>query len=121
MTEIDRLRTLANWGRLLLMEQNDPFVERTYLLDEAELNCRFYRPVSDGQDFSCRYEIAWPDGPRCRTVWGVDGIQSLLLAMQAVHSDLLLRRQRDGLDVRWLDGTELGLPPMDENTASSGD
>ncbi len=101
------------------MEQNDVIVERTYLLDGTELTCRFYRPQFDGQDFSCRYEIGWPDGPRSRNVWGVDGIQSLLLAMQSLHGDLLLRRERDGLDLRWLDGTDLGLPSVGESTASS--
>ena len=103
------------------MEQNYPFVQRTYLLDGTELTCRFYHPVSDGQDFSCRYEIAWPDGPHSRNVWGGDSIQSLLLAMQSAHSDLLLRRERDGLDVRWLDGKELGLPPTGQNTAPTRD
>ena len=101
------------------MEQIDPFLERTYLLDGTELTCRFYQPASDGQDFSCRYEIYWPDGIRSRSAWGVDSIQSLLLAMQAMHSDLLLRRERDGLDVRWLDGKELGLPAFGEDTASA--
>ncbi|MFN3818044.1 DUF6968 family protein [Blastomonas sp.] len=103
------------------MKQDEPFVERTYLLNGTELTCRFYRPVSDGQDFSCRYEIAYPDGLSSRNVWGVDSIQSLLLAMQSVHADLLLRRERSGLDVRWLDGKELGLPLMGENTAGSRD
>jgi hypothetical protein len=105
----------------MLMEQNNPFVERTYLLDGTKLTCRFYLPLSDGQDFSCRYEIMWPDRPRSRNVWGVDSVQSLLLAMQHAHADLLLHRERDGLDVRWLDGKELGLPPMGENTAPSRD
>ena len=82
------------------MELNEPFVERTYLLDGTEIKCRFYRPISDGRDFSCWYEIAWPDGLRSRNVWGVDSIQSLLLAMQSVHADLLLQRERGGLDVR---------------------
>ncbi|WP_421990671.1 DUF6968 family protein [Qipengyuania sp.] len=101
------------------MEQSDPFLERTYLLDGTELTCRFYQPVSDGQDFSCRYEIKWPDGLRSRSAWGVDSVQSLLLAMQAMHSDLLLRRERDGLEVRWLDGRELGLPPLSGNTSAT--
>lgn len=103
------------------MEQNDSFVERTYLLNGTELTCRFYRPVFDGQDFSCRYEIAWPDGPRSRNVWGVDSIQSLLLAMGSVHANLLLYRDRDGLDIRWFDGEELGLPQLHESTAPSRD
>ena len=103
------------------MEQNSAFLERTYSLGGTVLNCRFYCPVFDGQDFSCRYDITWPDGPRSRNVVGVDSIQALLLAMQAMHSDLILRRERDGLDVKWLDGTELGLPLMSENTAASLD
>ena len=100
------------------MDQSEPFVERTFLLDGAELTCRFHRPVSDGQDYSCRYEIAWPDGPRSANIWGVDSVQSLLLAMQSAHGALLLRREREGLNVRWLDGSELGLPRTGENTAA---
>jgi len=96
----------------MLMEQNASFIERTYLLDGTELTCRFYRPLSDAQDASCRYEIVWPDGARSRNVWGVDSVQSLLLARQSVHGDLLLHRERDGIDVRWLDGRELGLPAV---------
>ena len=105
------------------MKDSEAFVERKFGLDGSELLCRFYRPVSDGQDFSCRYEIAWPDGLRSREVWGVDSIQALLLAMQSVHGDLLLRRERDGFDVQWLDGCQLGLPPADGSmsTAASRD
>ena len=105
----------------MLVEQNQPFVQRTYRLDGPELMCRFYRPISDGQDFSCRYEIAWPDGPRSRNAWGVDSVQSLLLAMQTVHSDLLHHQESDGLHIRWLDGKELGLPSMGVNTTPSRD
>jgi hypothetical protein len=103
------------------MDNKEAFVERTFLADGTELLCRFDRPVSDGQDFSCRYEIAWPDGPRSREVWGVDSVQSLLLAMQTAHGDLLLHRERDGHDVRWLGGKQLGLPPTDGDTGASSD
>ena len=103
------------------MENDDPFLERKFLVDGNEMTCRFYRPVSDGQDYSCRYEIAWPDSLRSRSAWGVDSVQALSLAMQAMHSDLLLRREREGIDVRWLDGRDLGLPPIGEDTAASRD
>lgn len=103
------------------MDNDEAFVERTFLVDGTELLCRFYRPLSDGQDFSCRYEIGWPDGPRSREVWGVDSIQALLLALKAVNGELLIHQERNGVDVRWLGGRHLGLPSEDVETAASRD
>ena len=88
-----------------------PFVERTFTVDGVDVPCRFFLPVQDGNDFRCRYEIEWEDKRRSFEIWGVDGVQALLLAMMTAHSELEVRRDRDGKDVRYLGGRRLGLPP----------
>lgn len=87
-----------------------PILSRHFTVDGSPVECRFFLPDYDGQDYACRYEIIWPDKPRSRRVYGVDGVQALLLAMQGAHLDLLLARQDKGMDVQWLDGPNLGLP-----------
>lgn len=103
------------------MDHNEVIMERAFSLDGNELPCRFYRPVSDGQDYSCRYEIEWPNGSRARDVWGVDSVQAFLLAMQAAHADLLIRREHDNHDLSWLGGRCLGLPAIGSETGVSRD
>lgn len=94
------------------MDVNDTTVilERIFTVDGVETSCRIFGPAYDGQDFSCRYEIGWNEGVRSRESWGVDAFQALLLAMQAVHTDLLVARKEDGREVLWLGQQNLGLP-----------
>jgi len=93
---------------------DDQFIERVFEVDGTEIACRFFTPVADGNDFRCRYSIDHqPDGALTREIWGVDGVQALLLAMQAAHSDVLAWRDQNGRQVRWLGGSGLGLPISD--------
>lgn len=103
------------------MKNKTLMIERIFSLGEDDLPCWFYEPVSDGQDFSCKYEIAWPDGNRTREAWGVDSVQALLLAMQSVKAELEMRKDQEGKDIRWLGGRSLGLPALDQSTAASKD
>ncbi|MGW9229497.1 DUF6968 family protein [Pseudorhizobium sp. NPDC055634] len=69
------------------------FVERRLDLDGEPLLIRFEAPAEvPGSDFECRWSIAWPDGDVRHRTFGIDGIQALALAMQAVHD----RRQTAG-------------------------
>jgi len=86
------------------------FIQRTFTVDGRDVICRFFPPVAAGVDFECRYEIAWPEGARSCTIFGVDEVQALLLAMQTAHTDLLASRENDGREVSWLDQRSLGLP-----------
>jgi hypothetical protein len=86
---------------------------RVFVVDGIDVECRFFQPEVDRGDYCCTYEIAWPERPRRRTIYGVDPIQAVLLAMQTAHVDLLVARKDDGRDVRWLDGRRLGLPIQD--------
>ena len=92
----------------------EPFVERVFKIDGQNVECRFYRPSTDGTDFLCRYTINLPGQPRESHGYGVDAIQALLLAMTKAHLEMLFLRDKKGHRVEWLDDENLGLPIHEE-------
>ncbi len=56
--------------------------------NDAEVRISVYAPLRGKHDWSCAYEIAWPDVPRLGYGYGVDGTQALLLALQAIGTDI---------------------------------
>ena len=90
----------------------DSFIERSFELDGQDLACRFFRPETEGQSFSCRYQINWPERRVERKAFGVDGVQALLLAMQAVHADLLSSQPYKEGRLTSYGEPWLGLPSM---------
>ena len=90
------------------------FIERTFKIDGQSVECRFYRPERDGQDFLCRYTIGLPGKPRESHGYGIDAIQALLLAMQKAHVEMLVLRDKKGHRVEWLNDENLGLPLNEE-------
>ena len=91
----------------------EPFVKRLFSVDGREVECRFFQPEEDGADSVCRFEIDWPqEGARSRSVYGVDAVQALTLAMKVAHAQLLAARERDRRVVTWLGEEELGLPAV---------
>jgi hypothetical protein len=49
---------------------------------------RLHAPTRANSDWSCRYEIDWPEGLRSAAVHGMDGMQALILALQCIGSEL---------------------------------
>jgi hypothetical protein len=87
------------------------FIERRLELREGgEVIIRFFLPVPGDVDYSCRYRITWPDREREFQIFGIDGVQALLLAMQAVHADLLSSSEGKAGELRWLGDRDLDLP-----------
>ncbi|MEE3627090.1 hypothetical protein UCD39_24450 [Nitrospirillum sp. BR 11752] len=67
-----------------------PFVERVFELEGRGLAVRFYRPeLGPEGDFSCRWVIDWPDGPAGGVIFGLDGIQALMLSMRHARAHLI--------------------------------
>ena len=92
----------------------DAFIERRFELGEsAEVIVRFGRPVRDGQDFYCEYEIAWPDRKQRHRAFGVDQVQALLLALKMAHARLVSSPEGKRGELRWLGEADLGLPTSD--------
>ena len=67
------------------------------------MSVRLFAPRAEGDDWFCAYEIEWPGAPRVGKIGGVDSVQALLLAMQAVAADLYAGRPAGVSDVYWLE------------------
>lgn len=90
---------------------SEPFVKRLFVVDSHDVECHFFQPQQVGGDSLCRFEIGWPEGSASGGVYGVDRVQALSLAMQAVHAHLLDARY-NGREVSWLGEPALGLPAL---------
>lgn len=55
---------------------------------DAEVAVRVLAPRREDKQWSCEYEIDWPDGTRKGTSHGFDSVQALLLALNMVGSEL---------------------------------
>src|SRR6185295_16384897 len=91
------------------------FVQRIFVVDGREIACRFYQPEAEGDDFHCRYEIAWAEGLRSRKIHGVDEVQAFLLAMQIAHTELLSAREHDGRQVHGSTSEVLDYPSLTQS------
>jgi len=57
--------------------------------DNIQIPVRVFAPSQqESRGWSCRYQIEWPEGKETREMWGVDSIQALVLALQAIGSDI---------------------------------
>lgn len=83
---------------------------RVYTIDKKDVECRFFYPELDGNEFVCRYEIDLPYKPLQSKGYGVDAIQALLWTMQKAHVELLAIRKSLGRSVEWGGAENLGLP-----------
>lgn len=89
------------------------FVERRFEFEGHDLVVRFHLPFrATGGEFQCRWSIAWPDRPEVsKRTCGEDGVQALMLAMRAVHSELVeCEAYKAGRLTLW-GQSDLDLPP----------
>ncbi|MEA3025701.1 MAG: hypothetical protein QOF91_986 [Alphaproteobacteria bacterium] len=54
----------------------------------VEIPVRIFAPVQDDVDWTCRFEIGWPEGMLTRSVIGIDTIQALELALRMIGTIL---------------------------------
>jgi len=56
---------------------------------ETEIPVRIYAPQPEASgSWACRFEIAWPERPSDKTIFGVDAMQSLVLALQLIGFEI---------------------------------
>lgn len=68
-------------------------------------------PRQGERDWSCAYEIGWPDGLRRGYDYGVDATQAMLLALKAIGTDLYTSDFHRSGRLRWLEpGDGYGYP-----------
>lgn len=56
--------------------------------DWHEVVIRISAVEDHGDNWSCRYEINWPEGRRKMEAFGVDFVQAILLAFQMIGAEL---------------------------------
>lgn len=66
--------------------------ERRLIVDDPtgdkEVMIRLHQPEAEDGAWSCRYEIDWPGRSRSSRACGVDSMQALVLALQAIGIEI---------------------------------
>jgi hypothetical protein len=60
-----------------------------------------HSPRQGDRDWSCAYEIGWPDAPHHGFGYGVDATQAMLLAFKAIGTDLYTSDYHRSGRLRW--------------------
>ena len=55
---------------------------------EIEIPIRVFAPEQEDHDWSCRYEIDWPEGTQAIAAGGTDSVQALVIALQMIGADI---------------------------------
>lgn len=72
---------------------------------------QIHQPTSTEHDWACRYEITYPDRTISKEVFGVDQIQALQLAMQAIGIELHASKEHKAGELFWEEpGNGYGFP-----------
>jgi len=90
-------------------------LDRTLRIDaeghQTEVPVRIHLPVNAGDHWQCEYEIGWPECTRRSTAFGVDSIQSLLIALQKVGAEIYTSEAHNSGKLSWLDPSDgYGFP-----------
>jgi len=56
--------------------------------NEIAVPVRIFAPQDDDNQWSCAYEIDWPEGTRKSAGHGADSVQALLLALEMIGSEI---------------------------------
>jgi hypothetical protein len=78
---------------------------------EVVVPINIHQPVEDEVDWKCEYEIGWPTSSRKSYTFGVDSIQSVLLAIQKIGIELYTSDAHKAGKLAWLEeGCGYGFP-----------
>lgn len=97
------------------MELGDVIASRILSLDDTEsVSVSIGRPVvdSDGSVF-CPYQITGIGTGRVRRIGGVDGVQSILLAMKMIANDLYSSPEGRAGRLSWAGDRNLDFPVLE--------
>lgn len=89
---------------------------------ERTVEIRVYAPQPAGSASGCRYEIDWPNGTRKMTMFGFDGVQALVHALQMIGTELYSSPYHEaGTLVLDKPGAGYGFPvPLSERSSLQG-
>jgi hypothetical protein len=93
-----------------------PIARRQFTINadpQHQLEVLVYAPIEDGPDYRCNYEIREADQlVRQSSAFGIDSLQTLVLAMQKLGADLAHSEYAKSGRLFWNDQSDdLGLLP----------
>jgi hypothetical protein len=68
---------------------------------DIDVPIRIYAPKANGIDWTCHYEIGWPEGTRKSYAAGIDAIQVLHLALQKIGVDVYTSKHHESKALSW--------------------
>ena len=68
-----------------------------------EIPIRIFAPEQESVDWSCRFEIDWPDGSITMAARGIDAVQALHLALQMIGALIYTSDHNVSGKLMWLD------------------
>lgn len=78
---------------------------------QVDVPINIFAPRPEGRAWFCQYEIGWPSGPRRRSIFGLDGVQALLLAFEAIGAEIYASEYHASGQLFWeKEGRGYGFP-----------
>jgi hypothetical protein len=78
---------------------------------DIEIPIQIFAPKPERIDWSCQFEIGWPDGKLTRSVVGVDAVHALELALKMIGTQLYCSDHHESGQLEWLEqGKGYGFP-----------
>src|SRR5262249_25439620 len=68
---------------------------------DIEIPIRLFAPERRSIDWSCRFEIEWPDEMLTRAATGIDAVQALLFALQMIGAQLYASDHHASGNLMW--------------------
>jgi hypothetical protein len=76
-----------------------------------EIPIKIFAPEPEKVDWSCRFEIGWPDGTLERFAIGIDAVQAFLFALQMIGAQIYASDHHASGNLSWLEpGQGYGFP-----------
>lgn len=72
-----------------------------HMHSEIEVLVRVYAPEFRDDDWSCKYEIGWPQGTREGCAFGIDSAQALFVALQKIGTEIYASDYHQSGNLMW--------------------
>jgi hypothetical protein len=79
---------------------------------EQDVTVSIFQPIEyETEKWGCDYQIEWPVRAKRKTIYGVDSMQALVLAMYLVPIELYISEPHKQGNLKWLEqGEGYGFP-----------
>lgn len=78
---------------------------------DIEIPIRIFAPRQETTDWSCKFEVDWPDGAWTMAAGGVDAVQAFELALKMIGAQIYASDHHASGNLVWLEpGKGYGFP-----------